>query len=142
MSIIRNSCRATERVAMKKQFARGESADQISKRLRVSTQIVTEVVEGKWDATEKALALRAMEKNQQEQLGKADAEANKIAQIAAAAAAAINGQSPVVDADALRAKIEAEVRAEMSTELTRGQKAAATRKANQEAALEQEEAAS
>jgi hypothetical protein len=127
---------------MKKQFARGESADQISKRLRVSTQIVTEVVEGKWDATEKALALRAMEKNQQEQLGKADAEANKIAQIAAAAAAAINGQSPVVDADALRAKIEAEVRAEMSTELTRGQKAAATRKANQEAALEQEEAAS
>lgn len=136
MSIYRKSCRVTERVMMKKMYAVGQSIDQISTKLRVDETIVTEVVEGKWDSKEKKMALLAMQKNQEALAGKADAESNKIAQIAAAAAAAISGQSPVVDPVALRAKIEAEVRAEIAgelvptTELSPQQRGAATRKAN------------
>ena len=114
MSINRNSCRQTERVAMKKMFASGFSVKQISTKLRVAESVITEVVEGKWDSKEKAMTLAAMEKNRIDLLGKADEESNRIAQIAAAAAAAINGQSPVIDKDALRKEIEAELRAEMA----------------------------
>jgi hypothetical protein len=144
MSIYRKSCRPTERVKMKKWFDQGWSIDQISTQLRVEPHIIVEVVEGRWDSKEKAMTLVAMEKNREEMAGKADAESNKIAQIAAAAAAAVSGQSLVVDREALRREIEAQVRAEMEAEkpveLTSGQKAAATRKANQEA-REQENAA-
>ena len=142
MSIYRNSCRMTERVTMKKMFAGGHSIKQISTKLRVREEIVTEVVEGKWDSKEKSMALVAMKKNEELMLGKADAESNKIAQIAAAAAAAINGQSPVVNQAALRAEIEAEIRAEMAQEkapveeLTPQQRGAITRKENAAAKVE------
>ncbi len=145
MSIYRKSCRITERVQMKKYFAQGKSVKDISKKLRVVESVVTDVVEGKWDATEKKQTLAAMKANEEKMIGKADAEANKIAQIAAAAAAAIQGQSPVADQVALRNRIEAEIRAEIAleasektteapVELTAGQRGAATRKANKEAA--------
>jgi hypothetical protein len=141
MSIYRDSCRVTERVAMKKLFAQGQGVKQISTRLRVHERIVTEVVEGKWDAQEKAQTLASMEANRLKTIGKIDAESNKIAQIAAAAAAAITGQTKVVDEASLRAKIEAEVRAEMAAQLTPPpvelspqKRAAITRKANAEAA--------
>jgi len=101
---------------MKKLYAAGVSVKDISIKLRVNDGIVTEVIEGKWDAKEKAMTLAAMKKNEEKLMGKADAESNKIAQIAAAAAAAINGQSPVVDKAALRREIEAELRAEMAQE--------------------------
>lgn len=142
MSIYRASCRITERVEMKKLYAKGVPIEEISGILRVQPQIITDVVEGKWDKLEKAMTLEAMKANEEKLLGKQDAEANRIAQIAAAAAAAINGQAPVVDANALRAEIEAQVRAEMAEEvtLTRGQKAAATRKANAEAKQEEDAA--
>ena len=137
MSIYRKSCRITERVQMKKYFAQGKSVKDISTKLRVVESVITEVVEGVWDATEKRQTLAAMKVNEEKMIGKADAEANKIAQIASAAAAAIQGQSPVVDQVALRNKIEEEIRAEIRAEiaakpveLTSGQKAAATRKAN------------
>jgi hypothetical protein len=143
MSIYRKSCRQTERVTMKKLYSYGKSVTDIATQLRVDESIVKEVIEGVWDSTEKALTLAAMEKNKQATIGKADAESNKIAQIAAAAAAAINGQSPVVDQAALRAKIEAEVRAEMAAEatpvveeLTPQQRGANTRKANAEQAAQ------
>ena len=116
MSIKRTSCRVTERVQMKKLFAMGRSVTRISNQLRVAEETVTEVIEGKWDSKEKAMALAAMEKDQNDLLGKADAEATKIAQIAAAATAAINGQSPVIDREALRAEIEAQIRAEIAEE--------------------------
>ena len=116
MSIKRTSCRVTERVQMKKLFAMGRSVTRISNQLRVDEETVTEVIEGKWDSKEKAMALAAMEKDQNDLLGKADAEATKIAQIAAAATAAINGQSPVIDREALRAEIEAQIRAEIAEE--------------------------
>lgn len=116
MSIKRTSCRVTERVQMKKLFAMGRSVTRISNQLRVDEETVTEVIEGKWDSKEKAMALAAMEKDKNDLLGKADAEATKIAQIAAAAAAAINGQSPVIDKEALRAEIEAQIRAEIAEE--------------------------
>jgi hypothetical protein len=138
MSIYRNSCRQTERVTMKKLFAQGKSVTQISSALRVNPAIITDVIEGKWDDTEKALTKAAMLKNQEAITGKADAESNKIAQIAAAAAAAVSGQAQVVDPAALRKEIEAQVRAELEAEkdkpleLTSGQKGAATRKANAE----------
>jgi len=122
MSIQRTSCRVTERVQMKKLFAMGHSVKQISTQLRVVEETVTEVIEGKWDSKEKAMGLAAMEKNKNDLLGKADAEANKIAQIAAAAAAALHGQSPVIDREALRAEIEAQVRAEMAQEKTKTRK--------------------
>jgi len=134
MSIQRTSCRITERVQMKKLYAMGQSVKQISTQLRVVESVITEVIEGKWDSKEKAMALAAMEKNKTDLLGKADAEANKIAQIAAAAAAAINGQNPVVDREALRAEIEAQVRAEMAQELSPQKRAANTRKVNAAAA--------
>jgi hypothetical protein len=139
MSIYRNSCRITERVQMKKQFAQGVTVKQLSVKLRVNEKVITEVVEGKWDALEKSQTLAAMKANELKTIGAADAEANKIAQIAAAAAAAINGQSPVVDPIALRKEIEAQVRAEMAAEikaveLSPQQRAANTRKANAEAA--------
>ena len=140
MSIYRKSCRVTERVQMKKMFAAGLSVKQISTKLRVVERIVTEVIEGKWDAKEKAATLAAMKANEDKLLGKASEEANRIAQIAAAAAAAITGQSPVADPAALRKQIEAEVRAEMAlkpVELSPQQRAANTRKANK---LEQEKA--
>ena len=113
MSIKRTSCRVTERVQMKKLFAMGRSVTRISNQLRVDEETVTEVIEGKWDSKEKAMALAAMEKDKNDLLGKADAEATKIAQIAAAA---INGQSPVIDKEALRAEIEAQIRAEIAEE--------------------------
>ena len=116
MSIKRTSCRVTERVQMKKLFAMGRSVTRISNQLRVDEETVTEVIEGKWDSKEKAMALAAMEKDKNDLLGKADAEATKIAQIAAAAAAAINGQSPVIDKEALGAEIEAQIRAEIAEE--------------------------
>jgi len=116
MSIYRKSCRLSERISMKKLFAQGVPVSVISDKLRVQPAIITEVLEGKWDSKEKAMALAAMDKNKELALGKIDAEANKIAQIAAAAAAAINGQSPVLDQAALRAQIEAEIRAEMAEE--------------------------
>ena len=94
----------------------GRSVTRISNQLRVAEETVTEVIEGKWDSKEKAMALAAMEKDKNDLLGKADAEATKIAQIAAAAAAAINGQSPVIDREALRAEIEAQIRAEIAEE--------------------------
>jgi hypothetical protein len=119
---------------MKKLYAMGQSVKQISTQLRVVESVITEVIEGKWDSKEKAMALAAMEKNKTDLLGKADAEANKIAQIAAAAAAAINGQNPVVDREALRAEIEAQVRAEMAQELSPQKRAANTRKVNAAAA--------
>jgi len=134
MSIQRTSCRITERVQMKKLYAMGQSVKQISTQLRVVESVITEVIEGKWDSKEKAMALAAMEKNKTDLLGQADAEANKIAQIAAAAAAAINGQNPVVDREALRAEIEAQVRAEMAQELSPQKRAANTRKVNAAAA--------
>ena len=143
MSIYRKSCRITERVQMKKYFAQGKSVKDISTKLRVVEAVITEVVEGVWDATEKAQTIAAMKVNEEKMLGKAAAEANKIAQIASAAAAAIQGQSPVVDQVALRARIEAEIRAEIAAEpveLTSGQKAAATRKANLEAKANEEAA--
>ena len=142
MSLYRKSCRVTERVMMKKMYAIGQNITQISTKLRVDEGIVTDVVEGKWDVQEKKMTLAAMKRNQDKLAGKAEAETNKIAQIAAAAAAAISGQSPVVDPAALRAKIEAEVRAEIAgelvptTELSPQQRAANTRKANAAAALE------
>jgi hypothetical protein len=141
MSIYRNSCRQTERVTMKKMFSQGYNLEQISVKLRVAPKIISEVVEGKWDSKEKAMTLAAMEKNRIDLIGKADAESNKIAQIAAAAAAAINGQSPVVDRDALRKEIEAELRAEMAAELSPQQRGANTRKANKEASDGDQEAA-
>jgi hypothetical protein len=151
MSIYRKSCRQTERVKMKKWFDQGYSVDWISNQIRVQPHIIVEVVEGRWDSKEKAMTLAAMEANREALVGKADEEANKIAQIAAAAAAAITGQSPVIDPDALRRKIEAEIRAEIAAEqvvtevpeLTAGQRGAATRKANKEAREqdEQEDAA-
>ena len=113
MSIKRTSCRVTERVQMKKLFAMGRSVTRISNQLRVDEETVTEVIEGKWDSKEKAMALAAMEKDKNDLLGKADAEATKIAQTAAAA---INGQSPVIDKEALRAEIEAQIRAEIAEE--------------------------
>ena len=116
MSIKRTSCRVTERVQMKKLFAMGRSVTRISNQLRVDEETVTEVIEGKWDSKEKAMALAAMEKDKNDLLGKADAEATKTAQIAGAAAAAINGQSPVIDKEALRAEIEAQIRAEIAEE--------------------------
>jgi hypothetical protein len=133
MSIYRNSCRTTERVTMKKLFANGFSVKEISTKLRVQEHIITDVVEGKWDSKEKAMTLAAMERNKEALIGKADAESTKIAQIAAAAAAAIQGQTLVADPAAMRAKIEAEIRAEIAAEvpvLTQGQKAAATRAKN------------
>ncbi len=138
MSIKRNSCRITERVAMKKMFAAGLSVMQISTKLRVNEPTITEVVEGKWDKSEKAMTLAAMERNTIELQGKADAESNKIAQIAVAAAAAIAGHSPVVDKEALRKEIEAEIRAEIAAEskpaeLSPQQRGAITRKANEAA---------
>jgi hypothetical protein len=141
MSIYRNSCRQTERVTMKKMFAQGFNLEQISVKLRVAPHIIGEVVEGKWDSKEKAMALQAMENNRVALLGKADEESSRIAQIAAAAAAAINGHSPVVDKDALRKEIEAELRAEMAAELSPQQRGANTRKANKEASDGDQEAA-
>jgi hypothetical protein len=136
MSIYRNSCRITERVQMKKLFSQGYSVKQISTKLRVLEPVVTDVVEGKWDASEKAQTLAAMQNNKDKMLGEVDREANKIAQIAAAAAAAIAGQQKVVDPVALRAEIEAQVRAEMAEaktpELTPQQRGAITRKENAE----------
>ncbi len=116
MSLKRKSCRATERVTMKKLFAKGETVAFISDRLRVEPNIIIQVVEGEWDSTEKAMTLVAMEKNKKDLIGKADEESSRIAQIAAAAAAAITGQSQVVDPAALRKEIEAQVRAEIAAE--------------------------
>jgi len=126
---------------MKKLFLNGVPVKDISTKLRIHQNIITDVIEGKWDEKEKAMTLVAMKRNEEELVGKADAEASKIAQIASAAAAAIQGHSQVVDPAALRVKIEAEIRAEMAlessektpVELTAGQRGAATRKANKEA---------
>jgi len=101
---------------MKKLFAKGETVANISDKLRVEPHIIIQVVEGEWDSTEKAMTLVAMEKNKKDLIGKADEESSRIAQIAAAAAAAITGQSQVVDPAALRKEIEAQVRAEIAAE--------------------------
>ena len=144
MSIYRNSCRVTERVAMKKLHAQGYSSKEISKKLRVHVPIIDQVLSGSWDSLEKEQGLVQMKLNEEKMADKRDAEANKIAQIAAAAAAAIQGQmGAATSTDTLRAEIEAQVRAEIAAEsqpeLTRGQKGAATRAANK-AAQEQENA--
>jgi len=127
---------------MKKLFAAGRSVEDISTKLRVEQRIVTEVIEGKWDSKEKAMTLAAMKRNEEKLTGKATEEANKIAQIAAAAAAAITGQSPVVDPDALRKQIEAEVRAEMEAkpeELSPQARGHITRKENAQAAQDKQD---
>ena len=118
MSIKRNSCRVTERVTMKKLFAMGVSVKDISTKLRVMEPVISDVIEGNWDKKEKALTLAAMEANTIKLQGKADEDANRIAQIAAAAAAAIQGHAPVVDREALRKQIEVEIRAEIAAEAT------------------------
>lgn len=139
MPIYKAGCRATDRTEMKKLQLQGYNAAQIAERVRVNLAVVTDVLSGSWDEQETEVAKRQQKLNAERITGKHKEEQDKISMIAAAAAHAVKASmtsDPVVDEAAIRAEIEAQVRAELAdektdeVELTRGQKAAATRAAN------------
>jgi hypothetical protein len=144
MPLLKQGCRATERTEMKKLQLQGYNAKQISEKVRVNLAVVTDVLSGSWDEKETEAAKRQQKLNAERITGRQKEEQDKISMIAAAAAHAVKASmtsDPVVDEDAIRAEIEAKVRAELAAEqeLTRGQKAAATRAANKRAEDSQEE---
>ena len=135
MPLHKAGCRATERTEMKKLQLQGYNAAKIAEKVRVNLAVVTDVLSGSWDEKETEAAKRQQKLNAERITGRHKEEQDKITMIAAAAAHAVKASmtnDPVVDEDAIRAEIEAKVRAEIAQEqeLTRGQKAAATRAAN------------
>jgi hypothetical protein len=109
---------------MRHMAAEGYSAAQISNAVSVVQPLVESVINGEWDEAEKRAA-QAQKAADAEKAGAAEAaEVRKAAAIAAATAQAIQAAN------------------EINGDLSPQQRAANTRKANKEAALEQEEAAS
>jgi hypothetical protein len=101
----------------------GYSIPQISNATSVRENIVSDVLDGTWDAAEKAQQKEQKAVNAKRKTEKADARVQEAAAIAAATAQALQGAGVLPD-----------------NELSPQQRAANTRKANREAKLEQEEA--
>lgn len=123
MPIKRNSCRITERTRMRQMDAEGYTPEQISNAVSVNLPLVQSVLSGEWAEQERVQKADQVQADA-DKAGAAEAdEIRKAAAIAAATAQAIQAAN------------------EINGDLSPQQRAANTRKANREAAIEQEEAA-
>lgn len=90
MAIKRNSCRISERKRMKDLHARGFSIPQISNAVSVHEHIVTQVLDGSWDALEKEGRVQ-QKKNDAARLE--EVEKQKVADAAVVATAVVQALS-------------------------------------------------
>jgi len=119
MPLYKKGCRAVDRTSAKKLHMQGYNTQFIANQLRIEPAIIEDVLSGNWDEKETEVAKRQQKLNAERLGAKKQEEADRIAQIAAAAAHAIQSAPALpkaVDEQALRAEIEAQVRAEMEAE--------------------------
>lgn len=136
MAIKRHSCRISERKRMREMQSEGYKVQQISNAVSVHEHIVTDVLDGTWEAAEQAHKKQQKINDEARRLEAENKEQNQAAIVAGAVVTAIDNKAKE---DELRAQIRAELEAEQEEELSPQKRAAITRKKNKESA-EQDEA--